>query len=202
MQELIELLGLHARDGGRRIDQPLTDHLGRDAHRRRGGSLAVARLEQIQPPAFDGEFDVLHVAEVFLEPVLGSVQLFVRSRETSRHLFNAERRTNSGDDVLALRVEQELPKKGALSRRRIARKCHSRPRIVAHVSEDHRHYTYRGPEIVRDPIHFAIIDGLLECPRSPHGLDRAPQLASGIHREFLAGLAAHEGLVFLDEIAK
>ena len=70
MQQLIELLGRHAQHGGRVSIEPFVHHVGRDAHRGGRRALAGARLQQIEPPALDGELDVLHVAEVPLEPLL------------------------------------------------------------------------------------------------------------------------------------
>ena len=39
-----------------------------------------------------------------------------------------------------------------------------------------RHDVHAGAERLRDAVHAAVVDGLLERPRPPHGLDRAPQL--------------------------
>ena len=67
-----------------------------------------SRLQQIQLAALDRELEVLHVAEVPLEPVLRLEQLRVRLGQLRRHLVDVERRANARDDVLALRVDEEL----------------------------------------------------------------------------------------------
>ena len=82
--------------------------------------LPDARLQDPQLAVLDGELDVLHVAVVLLETLedrrqvgeqLGH-QLFERrilvSRLAPRTLGQRLRRADAGDDVLALRVEQEL----------------------------------------------------------------------------------------------
>ena len=56
----------------------------RDAHGGGGGALAGPRLQEIELPALDGELDVLHVAEVPLEPVLRLEQLRVGARAGDR----------------------------------------------------------------------------------------------------------------------
>ena len=48
MQELVELPRVDPRHGLLAGDQPLADHVDRDPHRRCGGSLARARLEEVE----------------------------------------------------------------------------------------------------------------------------------------------------------
>jgi hypothetical protein len=47
----------------------------------------------------------------------------------------------------------------------------------------------------RDLVHAAVVDGLLERPRLPHGLDRAPQLLTRIGGEGATRGVFHERLV-------
>ena len=66
----IELFGRHALNRGAKIDQTFVNHIRRDTQRGRGGSFTRSRLQQEKAAALDGELDVLHVAEVPLEPFL------------------------------------------------------------------------------------------------------------------------------------
>ena len=52
----------------------------RDPHGRGGSPLSRARLQQVQIAALDRELEILHVAEVRLEPILRLDQLVIRRR--------------------------------------------------------------------------------------------------------------------------
>src|SRR5262249_52398654 len=126
MQKLIELLRRDTLDGDAGIDEPFVDHLRGDTHCRTGRALARARLQQIQAPALDGELDVLHVAEVTLEALLRLAKLGVGFRQMVRHLVDRERRADSGDDVFALCVDEELTVELPLAGGRISRERDTR----------------------------------------------------------------------------
>ena len=67
MEQLVELIGLHATDGGDRVDPSLVDHGDRNANRGEAGAFGGAGLEHPEPPSFDGELEILGVVEVILE---------------------------------------------------------------------------------------------------------------------------------------
>ena len=56
----------------------------------------------------DRELDVLHVAVVLLEPVHRLDELVERLGQHVAHRLDRLRRADAGDDVLALRVREEL----------------------------------------------------------------------------------------------
>ena len=191
MQQLVELLGSHAQHGASRVDQAFVDHVGGDAHRRGGRALAGARLQQIESPALDGELDVLHVAEVILEPFL-RVDAVPRTPPGAAWPF---RRCSSGVRIPATTSSpcaliEELAVELLLARRRISRERHAGSGIVAEVAEHHRDDVHGGAEVFGDAVHAPVVDRLLERPRSPHRFDRAPQLRHRVHRE-LAARSAH-----------
>ena len=109
MEELVELRGVDARHGLLAADQVLADHVHGGLERRCGGALRRPRLQQVEPVVLDRELEVLHVAVVLLEPSRRLQELLVRgsgSRLPIRASGSGVRMP--GDDVLALRVEQEL----------------------------------------------------------------------------------------------
>ena len=85
------------------------------AHGGEARALAVARLEEVELVLLDRELEVLHVAEALLEELAHALQLGVglrhrllRARRPEPLAFKRPRRADAGDDVLALRVGQEL----------------------------------------------------------------------------------------------
>ena len=125
MEKLVELIGLDAFDRGSSVDQTFVDHVRRDSYRRGGRALSGSRLQEIEAAAFHRELDVLHVGEMPLEPLLGRDAAPRTPREEAAHLVDAERRANSRDDVLALRVDQKLAVEFLLAGRWIAREGHA-----------------------------------------------------------------------------
>ena len=70
-QELVELLGRVAADGGLPVNELLLDHVHRELERGHGGALAVAGLEHEHLAVLDRELEVLHVLEVLLQRACG-----------------------------------------------------------------------------------------------------------------------------------
>ena len=91
-----------------RRDQPLLDHIGGDHDGGVAGALAAARLQHEEPLVLDRELEVLHVLVVLLQARRDVAQLLVGLRHHLFELGDRLRRANAGDDVLALRVDQEL----------------------------------------------------------------------------------------------
>ena len=81
---------------------------------------------------------------------------------------------DTGYDVFALCIAEELTVETALARRRIAGKGNARPAVLAHVAVDHRHDGHRGPEVGRNTVDQAVLDGPFVVPTAEDGLDRAP----------------------------
>ena len=123
VQQLVELRRLDARDRVVAADQALVDHVGRDPQRRAGRPLAAARLEDVEPLLLDGELDVLHLAVVLLEALKRVDQLGVRLRQHRGHVRDRLGRADACDDVLPLRVSEELAVHARLARRRVAREA-------------------------------------------------------------------------------
>ncbi len=193
VQELVELRRLDARDRVVAADQALVDHVGRDPQRRAGRPLAAARLEDVEPPLLDGELDVLHLAVVLLEAAAAcrrsSVYAFGSTVDMSRDRLG---RADAGDDVLPLRVREELAAHARLARRRIAREADAGARTFASVAEDHLDDVHRRAEVVGDAVRAPVHLGARRLPRVEDGADRALELHARILREVLAGALAVE----------
>ena len=137
---------------------------------------------------------------MLLEPLGDLVELRVRLWHVPLHLRDLRRRADAGDDVLALGVRQvfavELLRAGV----RVTSERDARPRVVAHVSVDHRDDAAGGPEVVRDLELLAIVLRALPEPRAEHGLDRQTQLLLRLGREWLSRFLTDDPLVFGDEL--
>ena len=183
MQQLVELRRVDARHRLLARDQSFVDHVDGGLHRGGGRALRRARLQEIELVVLDGELDVLHVAVVLLEPPHRFEQLLERRGQLLFHLRERLRRADAGDDVLALRVGEELAVETRLAGRRITRERDAGARLVALVAEDHLHDVDRGAELVGDVVRARGRPGARRVPRIEDRLDRARQLVARILRK-------------------
>ena len=92
-------------------EQLLGNGVDREAHRRLGRALGVTRLQHVQLPLLDGELRVLHVLVMSLERAQDLHQLLVHVGHPLPHLGDVARRAHAGDDVLTLRVGEEVARR-------------------------------------------------------------------------------------------
>ena len=202
VEELVELRRVDPRDRLLLRDQPLLDHLDRRAQRRRRRSLRRARLEEVERRFLDGELDVLHVAVVLLEPRDRREELLVRLGQELTHPLDRLGRPDPGDDVLALRVLEELAVEPALAGRGVAREADARPGGVALVPEDHLDDVDGGADVVRDLVGAPVDLCARRVPRIEDGADCALELSSCILGEGAAGLLLVDALEGLDQLGE
>ncbi len=202
VQQLVDLVGRNAAHGFGRVDQPLRDHVARDADGGRCGPFTVSRLQKVEATPLDGELQILHVAEMPLESLLGRLELSIRTRESGGHVGDGQRGAEPCDDVLTLGVDQEFAVEHALARRRIASERHTSAGIVSEVAEDHGDDADARAQRVGNTVHASIIDSLSQRPRPPHRLDGTPELTRRVRREIAACRSTNERLVLLDEVPK
>src|SRR6267378_3304751 len=138
--------------------------VNRDLHRGPGGPFCRPGLEHPQLSALDRELDVLNVPEVLLEESGDVDQLRKYRGQRFAHLRNRHGRPDARDDVLALRIRQELAEQLFLSGRGIPSKDHSRPGVGPHVPEHHCLDTRGGPEVMRNLVEISIVHGPLAVP--------------------------------------
>jgi hypothetical protein len=127
MQKLIERQWIDAQHRFVLSDQAFVGKLDRDAQRRLGGALAVARLQHPQLALLHREFQVLHVAVVALKRVVDARKLgigigqgvlhrrLVGASFLPRRLADLLRRADAGDHVLALSIDEEFTVQLALA---------------------------------------------------------------------------------------
>ena len=127
VEQLIELSRVDPRDSLLAGDEPFVDHLGGHAQRRGRGALAGARLQKVERAFLDRELDVLQVAVVGLEPFERVDELVERLRHPLAHPLDRLRRANPGDDVLPLRVREELAVEPPLTGGWVTREAHTGP---------------------------------------------------------------------------
>ena len=118
VEELVQLPRVDAGDRLLLREQAFGDHLDRDPQGRRRRPLPDARLEDVERAALDRELDVLHLAVVLLEARHRRGQLLERLREVLLHGLDRLGGANAGDDVLTLRVHEELAPHAGLRRSR------------------------------------------------------------------------------------
>src|SRR6266550_4689238 len=137
-------------DGVLLRDQAFVDHLDGRLQRRRGGALRGSGLQQVEAVFLDRELDVLHVPVVLLEAAHRLEQLLERLRELFLHLLERLRRPDPGDDVLPLRIREELAVETRFAGGRVAREGNTGAGPAALVAEDHLNDVHGRAEVVRD----------------------------------------------------
>ena len=185
-----------------RVISPSSDHRDGRLERGRGGALRAARLEEEELALLDGELDVLHVAVVPLERGHRFDELRERVGKHLLHLLEPQRRADARDDVLALRVRQELAVEPLLARRRIAREADAGRRRLALVPEDHLHDVHGGAEVLGDVVRAPVHLRARVVPRLEDAADRARQLVARVLRERVTRLLLVDRLEHADEPAQ
>ena len=202
MQQLVELRGVDPADRLVAVDQAFVDHRDRGLHRRRGRALAGARLKDVEPSVLDRELDVLHVAVVALQAVERRDELLECLRHQLAEALDRLRRANPGDDVLALRVEEELAVEPGLAGRRVAREADARGARVALVPEHHLHDVHGRAEVLRDVV-LAPVDLRARCvPGGEDRVDGPDQLLARRLRERMAGVLDVDRVVGRDQLVE
>ena len=186
VEELVELARVDARDGLLLGDQAVSDHLHDDAQRGDGRALAGPRLEEVQGALLDRELDVLHLPVVLLEPRHRVGELAEGLREARLHALDGLGRPDPGDDVLALRVHEELAPHPLLAGRGVASERHARARVVALVAEDHLDDVDRRSQVIRDLVRAAVDLRARRVPGVEDRANRARELLPRVLRERLA----------------
>ena len=188
VQQRVELLGVDRVDRLGLRQQPLGDRVAGEAHAGLRGALGVARLQHVQTPLLDRELRVLHVLVVRLERAQDLHELRVRVGHDVAQLGDVLGVAHARDDVLALRVDEEVAGRLGLAGDLVAAEGDAGARRVALVAEDHLLDVDRRAPVVRDPADAPVLDGALARPRVEDRADRLRELVARGLREVLAGL--------------
>jgi hypothetical protein len=199
-QQLVQAVGLDAEERRLRRDELLVHHLDGDARGRAGGALADATLQHEEDALLHRELDVHDVAVVAFESAPDLHELRVRLRIVLGQLRDRQRRPRAGDDVLALRVPEELAVEDVLARGGVARERNAGARVGAHVAEHHRLHVDRGAPALGDAVQLPVDDRAVVVPRAEDGADGAPELLLGALGEEHALPHLDERLELLDEL--
>ncbi len=200
VQEEIDVFGLDPLHRFFLRDEFLVGEVDREANRSERRALRVARLQHPEFAALDRELDVLHVAIVLFQPARNELQLLVDARHDARELGDRLRSPRAGDDVLALRIREEIAFELILAGGDVARRHHTRAGVVAHVPEDHGADVDRRPEIVGNGGGVAIIVSALPVPGAEHGHRRELELFQRVGRKGPLRMLFHDALEALRDL--
>ena len=182
------------------VEDALIDELTSDDESSGRRSLADPGLEHPQLAALDGELDVAQVAVVVLEEVHVAEELVEAALVELLQLRQRDGVVVSGDDVLALRVDQVVAVHAALPGRGVAGERDTGAGGVAEVAVDHRHDVDGGPEAGGDAFLMAIRDGALGVPGREDRANRGEHLHSRVLREGPPRGREHDSLELLDDL--
>ena len=199
MQQGVQLLGLNAQDSLLLGDHALVHQVAGDLQSGLSGTLAVTSLQHEQLAVLDGELHILHVAEVVLQAAGDLDELSVDLRHLVLQLADGRRSTDTGNDVLALSVDQVLAHQLLGAGGGVTGKGNAGTGVHAGVTEGHLLHVDSGAPLVGDLVHLTVNVGTGVVPAAEDGLDGADQLLAGILGELAALLLQVDGLVLLDQ---
>ncbi len=104
-------------------------------------------------------------------------------RKALAHGCDRLRRADAGDDVLPLRVDEELAPEPGLARGRVAREGNPGTGVVSLVAEDHLDDVHRRAEVVGDAVRAAVDLSARRVPRVEDRPDGALELVAGVLRK-------------------
>ena len=182
MQELVELRGIDAHKRLIAGDEPLLDHVDRDAQRRCGRALARTRLQHPQLALLDSELDVAHIAIMALKDVKDAVKLGRGLLQPGNvcEIGDGLGVADAGDDVLALRVHKEVAIGSPSTAGGVARERDAGRGGLPLVAEYHDLDVDGGTEVVGDAVALTVDASALIHPAAEHGLDGQTKLKAGI----------------------
>ena len=182
--------GLDRHDRLRRGQQSLLDRVESEPHGGLSRALGVARLQHVQPALIDRELGVLHVLVVALEFAQDLVQPRVDFGHPVGELGEVARRTHARDDVLALRVDQEVSARLGRAGDFVAREGHAGARRGSLVAVDHLLHVDRRAPIIGNPVDAPVGHRAISRPRVKDRVDGAVQLLARVLGEVVESLEA------------
>jgi len=194
----VQLLGLDSQDRFFLVDHAFVDEVDGNFQSRGGGAFAVSCLEHIKFAVFDGELHILHIAVVVLKRGRDLLELVVNRGHIFLEFADFARRTDTGDDVLALGVDKILAEKRFLARGGVSGKSDARAGVVVEVAENHRLYIDGGAPGIGDVVHPAVGVGAGVVPGAENRLDGFHHLGLGVVREIMVHIGLVERLELRD----
>ena len=164
------------------------------------GALAAPGLEHVQLLVLDGELEVLDIAVVLLQVLGDLVELVVGLGQRLLQLRDRLGGADSGDDVLALRVDQELSVELVLAGARVAREADAGARPLARVAEHHGLDVDGRAHLVRDLVHLPVRDRAGVLPGAEHGVAGQAKLLPHVLGELAVRAPFEVGLELAGEV--
>ncbi len=192
VQQRVELLAVDRRDRLGLGQQALLDDVAGKAHRGLRRALGAARLQHVQTAFLDRELRVLHVLVVRLEGAQDVHQRRVRLGHDVAQVGDVLRVAHARDDVLTLRVDEEVARRLGRAVDLVAAERDAGARRVALVAEDHLLDVDRSAPVVGDAVDAPVADRAVARPGVEDRADRLLELISGLLRELLAGLVLED----------
>ena len=186
MEQLIEGFRFDTRKRFFFGDQTFIDHINGYFQRCLSGTLAVSCLKHEQTAVVDREFHILHIAVMVFKSLRGSCELFVYFRHVVLQAADFFRRTDAGNDVFALCVDQIFAVQLAFACSRVSCERNACTGVVAHVPEDHALYVNGCAVIMRDFVEVSVNNGSRIVPGSEDRFDGHHQLFFRFCREISA----------------
>ncbi len=149
------------------------------------------------------ELHVLHVLEVLLQFGRQAVELAVDLGEfAALHLLDRLGRARTGHHVFALCIGQQVAVQHVLAGAAVARECHARAAVVAHIAVDHGDDVHGGSQTVRNAVHLAVVLGTLGVPALEDRFNGTPELLLRIVGEGMAGALLHDRLEVVHKVVQ
>ena len=199
-EDLLELLGRNAGDRGLPVDELLFDHFASDTNSGDAGALTVASLEHEHLLFLDSELEVLHVLEVRFEDLADALELFERLRLLLSELSNGVRSADTGDNIFALGVHEELTVEDLLASGGVTGESHTGTRLRTGITEDHGLNVYGGAPGSRDAVFATVNDRAVIHPGTEDGAHGTLELVPRVGGEVEAGALFHHCLHAGDEL--
>ena len=199
MEQLLDLLGGDARNGGLGVDEALVEHIHGDSDGSGGSALSVSRLEYVELALLYRELDVLSVAVVVLKELRYIAELLVDFRHGLAERGDGHRRADTRDDVFALRVDEVFAEELVFAGRGASREADAGAAVVAEVAEYHRYDVDRRAVVLGDVVDLAVGDGARRVPAAEDGVDGEAELLPRVGREGVSGVGDYLLVVF-DEL--
>ncbi len=125
---------------------------------------------------------------------------FFRAGGNPALLGDALRRADAGNDILALRIDEEFAVERLFAGRGIAGEGDAGRRCIAEIAEDHRLDVDGRTPAFRNIVELTVGDGARALPAGKDGADRAPELNLRILRKLLLQLLLYQALVERDDM--
>ena len=127
-------------------------------------------------------------------------QLTVGVRDLGLQVVQRLGVADAGDDVLALRVHEEVAVHALLAGAGVAGEAHAGAGVLRHVAEDHRLHVHGRAEVVRDALLAAVEHRPLTHPGAKDRLDGGVELLAWFLGERLSGLMLDDRLELANQL--